>query len=263
MGIAVAQNSTIDGTHPVVPSVFCWTKMGTEAGQTLADILRRKELERQVGGGIFCWGIGNSLGLAAKDALASNPDGVEVLFSPMKSAAKPVDVNPAAVSLWLKYVDNRGVHRDLPEHMVITSRRHAPSGVVKETHYALFCKSKMPISDQHVRWEIDAARAVNYFSQGSLGASQVTAMVRYKPSRAATALKPYGVLFRASLHETGFVRLVCPVLLEGELSEIYAGLMQAKTKKQWKEGSQKLKLLAHEAADIEVMERTPGQTMLF
>jgi 4-aminobutyrate aminotransferase-like enzyme len=53
-----------------VPDIFCWTKMGTEAGQTLGTILRRKELERQAGSGIFAWGIGNSLG--ASPALAVN-----------------------------------------------------------------------------------------------------------------------------------------------------------------------------------------------
>jgi hypothetical protein len=247
MGIAIAHKSPIEEAGSIIPSVFCWTKMGAEAGQSLGDILKRKELERRVGGGVFCWGIGNSLGLAAKAALDSCPDGVEVLFSPMKSAAKPVDVNPAAVSLWLRYVDSRGVYRDLPEHMIITSRRHAPSGVVKETHYALFCKSEVPLSDQSVCCEIDATRAVNYFSQGGLGASQVTAMVRYKPSHTAAALKPYSVLFRANLHDAGFVRLGCPVLLGGELLEVYADLMQAETKRQWKEGARRLKLLAQAA----------------
>jgi hypothetical protein len=75
----------------------------------------------------------------------------------------------------------------------------------------------------------------------------VTAMVRYKPSHTAAALKPYSVLFRANLHDAGFVRLGCPVLLGGELLEVYADLMQAETKRQWKEGARRLKLLAQAA----------------
>ena len=29
-----------------LPDVFCWTKMGTEAGQSLENIIARKEAER-------------------------------------------------------------------------------------------------------------------------------------------------------------------------------------------------------------------------
>src|SRR5437773_1823143 len=40
--------------------VICWTRMQAEAGQGIEAIVSRKELERQAGGGLFCWGIGNA-----------------------------------------------------------------------------------------------------------------------------------------------------------------------------------------------------------
>jgi len=43
------------------PPICCWTRMGTESGQELACIIRRKEFERRIGG-TFWWGIGTSLG---------------------------------------------------------------------------------------------------------------------------------------------------------------------------------------------------------
>src|SRR5665647_1443535 len=92
-----------------IPPVFCWTKMGTEAGQPLEDILRRKELERRVGGGLFAWGIGNSLGvnpMLAQQEMQRND--VDVLFTPMRSAAKQIDVAPGQVLLWLDCIDEAG-----------------------------------------------------------------------------------------------------------------------------------------------------------
>lgn len=39
------------------PEVFCWSKMGPESGETLDQILRRKEIERVANGGFFAWGL--------------------------------------------------------------------------------------------------------------------------------------------------------------------------------------------------------------
>ena len=44
-----------------IPNYFCWTKIGTEAGETIESILLRKELERISNNGIFLWGVGNSI----------------------------------------------------------------------------------------------------------------------------------------------------------------------------------------------------------
>jgi hypothetical protein len=44
-----------------LPEAFVWTRFGTEAGQTIDRILARKEAERIANGGLFLWGIGNSV----------------------------------------------------------------------------------------------------------------------------------------------------------------------------------------------------------
>jgi hypothetical protein len=40
--------------------------MGSESGEKQAEIILRKEWERQLGGGYFFWGIGQSLGEKVK-----------------------------------------------------------------------------------------------------------------------------------------------------------------------------------------------------
>lgn len=74
------------------PESFVWSKMGAEAGQVLAAIIRRKEYERQLGNGVFAWGIGNALGTAVAE-LANTLGGRDpvVIFSPMLSKAKADD----------------------------------------------------------------------------------------------------------------------------------------------------------------------------
>ena len=42
------------------PKVFCWSKIGPEAGLTLDQIIRWKELQRSLSGGIFFWGVGGT-----------------------------------------------------------------------------------------------------------------------------------------------------------------------------------------------------------
>lgn len=83
-----------------IPDVFCWTKMGTEAGQSLTTIRQRKELERRAGGGVFAWGIGNSLGTAIYDAQRLSPTGyIEVLFTEMLGKPKLIDAKPSQMLL--------------------------------------------------------------------------------------------------------------------------------------------------------------------
>jgi hypothetical protein len=41
---------------------FVWSKVNNNAGETIDDIVKRKEAERVAGDGLFYWGIGNSLG---------------------------------------------------------------------------------------------------------------------------------------------------------------------------------------------------------
>ena len=43
-------------------AIFVFTKPGVEAGESLADIVARKEAERIAGQNTFWWGVGTSLG---------------------------------------------------------------------------------------------------------------------------------------------------------------------------------------------------------
>src|ERR1700683_3869836 len=82
-----------------IPQYFCWTRFGTEAAQTIEQILQRKEAERRAGNGVFVWGIGNAVGRSMLELLRVC-DEPTVLFSPIKSAPKAHDVKPPAVAAW-------------------------------------------------------------------------------------------------------------------------------------------------------------------
>jgi hypothetical protein len=234
--------------HPIkgaVPSVFCWTKMGTEAGQTLETIIRRKELERLAGNGVFAWGIGNSLGNSVDLARQVSPNGkVDVLFTPMKSAPKQVDITPSQTFLWLSYIESDGRIAALPEHLLITSR----GGESKRTHYALLCHSDDSIEGEVPDYYIYATNARNLASSNRLGPSQVTSMVRYESDIDTINDAPYKVAFRAALHQQGFLKLVNPVYLEGDLAKRYRQACAATTANEWLTLATEVRSMAHELA---------------
>lgn len=194
--------------------------MGVEAGQELAAIVRRKEWERQLGGGLFYWGIGQSLGRNAEVA-ANDVSTLHAVFSPMISKPKAIDVNPSEVVMWTAWVDHYGRPHPLPSHSLVTSRASLPSGKRKESHYALVCTSEQALDSSPVgRVFPDHLR--NVTTDKPLGASQVTAVVRVAASaRVLNDAKSYPVSFTAELQFPYFVRLVQPVLLDAiDLEEI-------------------------------------------
>jgi hypothetical protein len=237
MPVQLATPNLAEKREDCVPTIFCWTKMGTEAGQSLETILRRKELERQAGNGTFAWGIGNSLGASPAFAKQARPDGaVDILFSPMKSTPKAIDVKPAQLVLWLAYHAPEAGLESLPAHMLITSRGSGASGTEKRSHYALLCERHEEINTKSDPGMIDAKYAKNLVSLNPLGASQVTAMVRYEPAENSSLEKPYPVSFRARMHREGFVRLGMPVPLIGSLLSDYKALCQVYDAEDWLAG---------------------------
>lgn len=197
----------------MIPATFCWTKMGTESGEGLDLIIRRKEWERQLGDGLFFWGVGQSLGENARDAAASIEEEMKVLFSPMFSKAKDIDVTPGDVFVWNSWVDGRGNTVPLPEHVLITSRADLPSGRRKSSHYALVCKSsdRLGIGTD---LEVTAAFLRNFSSDKPLGASQVTAVVKNAEyAISGNAAKKYAVSFVATMEAPYSVQLCDPELL--------------------------------------------------
>lgn len=229
-------NATTSGPA-AIPEIFCWTKMGTEAGQPLATILHRKELERSAGGGTFAWGIGNSLGEAADLARQMSPSGdLDVLFTPMKSAPKAADVAPSQLLLWVYYLTRTGRLAALPEHMVVTSR----GGPDKRMHYALLCQSDDPLEEGHDFGAFSASGVRNLASMNPVGASQVTSVVRYQGDT-TPAERAYRVAFKAKLYAQGFVRLVEPIPMTGELMALYEQTCRTGNEEAWRSGARRLR----------------------
>lgn len=205
----------------MIPPTFCWTKMGVESGEGLDAIIRRKEWERILGEGLFFWGIGQSLGDNARNAAQSIPEEMKVLFSPMLSKAKAIDVTPGDVFIWNSWVDEKGVNRPLPKNVLLTSRADLPSGRRKSSHYALVCKSSHALSNK-TDLEVTSGRLRNYSSDKRLGASQVTAVVRHVDGVAdCDAAKKYSVSFVATMEAPYSVQLADPeVLRPSDVREI-------------------------------------------
>jgi hypothetical protein len=181
----------------LVPSVFCWTRFGTEAGESIAEILARKERERRATGGLFFWGIGNSVGPALVTLLRRGFE-PEVLFSPISGQPREVDARPTGVIRWLGGLTLDGDPYTLPASALVTSRDKATA------HYALACSSLTPL-ELREQGRIDVATLRNVTSGRPIGASQVTAVVERS---GPTGGRIYPVLLRA--------RLSCPYLLRLE-----------------------------------------------
>lgn len=197
----------------MIPSTFCWTKMGVESGEGLDLIVRRKEWERQLGNGLFFWGIGQSLGDNARDAAASIKGEMQILFSPMFSKPKDIDVRPEDIFVWNSWIDGRGNIVPLPKHVLITSRADLPSGRRKSSHYALVCRSEERLGGG-TELEVTAAHLRNFSSEKPLGASQVTAVVRNANyALSGNAARKYAVSFTATMEAPYAVQLSEPSLL--------------------------------------------------
>lgn len=180
----------------VVPELFCWTKVGTEAGEPVPSIVARKEGERAASDGLFLWGIGNSVwpSLAALVREEARPT---VVFSPMLSAPAGHDVAPGRVVRWTSAEGARGERFLLPPSAVVTSR--AGAGWRAGKHFALVCHSGVSLDwDDEARSSarIDESSLRNLRSGARLGASQVTSVVkRVAPSEGGR----YSVALRAQL----------------------------------------------------------------
>lgn len=191
------------------PISFVWSKFGTEAGQTIDSILQRKEQERVANEGTFYWGIGNAVGPSVA-ALISQTDNPEVLFSPIKSPARPEDSDPESVVTWTTAIGLNGEPYSLPLRSLITSR----FSVGRQYHYALVCSSDSPLTDAQNRSlpnseGIFPSALCNFLTGRPLGASQVTAVVQRRTQHSASGTN-YQVSFRARLVAPYFIRLSAP-----------------------------------------------------
>jgi len=191
-----------------VPRCFVWTRFGTEAGQSISDILRRKETERSANGGVFYWGIGNAVGPSILELLRLS-DEPEVLFSPIKSAPRRDDVSPESVVAWTAAAGLDGEPYRLPLWSLITSRFN----VGRPRHYALVCRSDSSLVNgpaEQTTDKIAIGELTNLLTGRPLGASQVTAVVRRRAQYAPVTAE-YSVNFRAKLAPPYFIQLSDPL----------------------------------------------------
>lgn len=192
-------------TTLLLPHSFCWTRFGTEAGERIEGIFERKEAERRANGGVFFWGIGNSVAPGITELLR-RCDRPEVLFSPIKGRARSVDIAPLDVVAWTAGETLAGEQFDLPPAVRVTSRaNHRNSST---PHYALVCSAEEPLAMSDLG-RLNFLELENLVSGRALGASQVTAVV--SKAQGESTGSEYVVALRASLVSPYFVRLRNPV----------------------------------------------------
>jgi hypothetical protein len=199
--------------HGPLPQMFCWTRFGTEAGEGIESILARKEAERVANGGVFLWGIGNSIAPGLSELVAED-ESPELLFSPILSRPRPFDIAPPHLVVWRAGEALDGERYALPESACVTSgaREASPS-----RHYALVCRSDTPLCLGEFG-QLNFASLSNLVSGRRLGVSQVTAVVSHDPQRVGGP--DYQIALRANLVPPYFVRLD-----EGTLVESKAALI--------------------------------------
>ena len=185
-------------------SKFVWTKVGVEAGESLDEILVRKESERLANGGIFLWGVGNNVG-SSMGALASQgaPD---VLFSLIRTSPRDCDRVPDVVFRWTKAETLEGLPFELPRGSLVTSRGYPR----KRFHYAIVCYSDKPLRLDALG-TIHAGSLRNLTSGKSVGSSQVTSVVVRDDS--LNKGREYTVAMRFRSCSPFFIRLSSPVCI--------------------------------------------------
>jgi hypothetical protein len=193
-----------------LPKFFCWTRFGTEAGQSVEQIFARKEQERIANAGIFFWGIGNAIGPSILGLLRCT-DSPEAVFSPIQSAPRREDAMPSSVVAWTQAQTLLGEEYRLPEQSLITSRFDIVRPRAK--HYALVCYSENRIAVGLPSEQIQFAKLRNLLTSRPVGASQVTAVVQLSANAPPRKSLSYEVAFRAQLTPPYLVSLRTPVPL--------------------------------------------------
>jgi hypothetical protein len=199
--------------QPEIPERFCWTKFGSEAGEGIDKILARKDRERVTNGGVFLWGIGNSVAPGIR-ALVRHEDEPAAIFSPMRAKAKTIDSAPARVVVWRGARGVDGREWDIPRGSTVTSRGDSSGGMRKRSHYALVCRSDAPLRHSSARSaQLRFGSICNLLSGSPLGYSQVTSVVGYRECN-SDAGPLYAIGFRARLVYPYFVELFDPIVTD-------------------------------------------------
>src|ERR1700722_16664131 len=193
-----------------LPRSFCWTRFGIEAGQSVEQILARKEQERIANAGLFFWGIGNAIGPSVLELLKQT-DAPEALFSPIRSLPRSEDAMPASVVAWTEAQTVSGEEYQLPEGSLITSRFDPLRS--RARHYALVCHSETPLAVGVLSEQIRFGELRNLLTSRPVGASQVTAVVHMDLAVHSGKSLSYNVAFRTKLSPPYFLILRKPTPL--------------------------------------------------
>jgi hypothetical protein len=194
-----------------LPSLFCWTRFGSEAGEQIEHILFRKEQERLANGGTFLWGIGNAVGPSINE-LTRQTARPQVVLSPIKTASRLKDIAPPAVVMWTEAEGLDGSSFLIPSNSLVTSR-YDPE-MPRPYHFALVCYSSKPLIPLKREYKIGFKQLRNIRTGRPVGASQVTAVVHCTGMVTEEALM-YDVAILAELVDPYFVRLRNACKLQG------------------------------------------------
>jgi hypothetical protein len=215
-----------------LPSAFCWTKMESDAGETLNDIIRRKELERSIGGGVYYWGIGTPIAERTMAELRRRTCQPEAFFSIMRSKPRREDHSPASVLLWTNDIDADGLLKQLPTHALVLSRGETTSGREKR-YYALVCHSETALSpSRHASFDLSHFRNLGG-AKGEIGSSQVTAVIEHLSG--SHLGRHYEISLRTLLRPPYFVKLAGPKrVLDEDRKTILTTAASNPTSEKWR-----------------------------
>ena len=191
-----------------IPRKFVWTKMNTDGGEPLENIVRRKDLERQSGEGtfenVFWWGVGESRGEAIRSHLVGKVKNPRVLFSRTLGPSQQRDKEGGLI--WQSYLDDEGNEHSIPDHVIVHSR---PT----ESYRAIVCHSPQPLRLSG-RVSFYASELRNLNKDGTVGKvpgnNQTTSVVGYSPNSKKRIGRPYHDELRADLVGPYFVKLARP-----------------------------------------------------
>ncbi len=197
------------------PNVFCWSKVGPEAGLTLSQIVRWKEFQRTLTGGIFYWGVGGIPGREKQSAFFASTLAPRVLFSEQLSEAQEDYRSPRATVLWTHYIDTSGREAPLPPYAAVTSK----AGTSR--HYAVVGRLDAPIRITDISFDIGLFS--NFLGRPNIANQQPAPIVEANPSGKPRTMYRRG--FWADLVKPYFVSLTRGrELTSAENSEIRASM---------------------------------------
>lgn len=184
---------------------FIWSLMGQDAGQSLDEIIIRKEAERGTGQ-TFWWGLGTGLGARVESAAISNGGTLPALFSALGNQKQTSNQKTYVWNGWRSVRKGRYrtySHGSIPEHALVLG------GSPDRAYYGLVCRcdTELVLGDHG---PFDPAQCRTVAKGVAPGRSQRAALLT---GHVKHPHGPYSITFIAHLVEPWFVRLTHPKAL--------------------------------------------------